>query len=135
MQFTIFYDGLCPLCMAEMRQLMRRNDANKLAFEDINAPEFVQKYPDLSKQTLNARIHGRWDDGRMLTGLDVTYTAWSLVGKGWLYAPLRWPLIRYVADHCYLLFARHRYKISYWLTGQSRCENGYCGSQSGNVPK
>jgi len=37
-----------------------------------------------------------------------------------LYAPLRWPLIRHVADYAYSLFARHRYSISYWLTGQKR---------------
>lgn len=126
MQFTVFYDGACPLCMAEMRHLMKRNQKNTLNFVDINHPTFELEYPDLDKNALNARIHGRWDSGEMLTGLDVTYMAWKQVGMGWLYATLRWPLIRFFADKIYLVFARHRYRISHWLTGQRRCETDVC---------
>ena len=126
MQFTVFYDGACPLCMAEMRQLMKRNTANALAFVDINHPDFDANYPELDKNILNARIHGRWANGEMLTGLDVTHTAWKQVGRGWLYAPLRWPVIRFFADKAYLFFARHRHRISYLLTGKKRCESSYC---------
>lgn len=126
MQFTVFYDGACPLCMAEMRHLMKRNKKKVLKFVDINQPTFQLEYPELDKQALNARIHGRWDSGEMLTGLDVTYAAWKQVGMGWLYAPLRWPIIRFFADKAYIVFARHRYKISYWLTGQRRCETDVC---------
>ena len=112
--------------MAEMKQLMKRNTKQKLAFVDINHPSFAVEYPELDKHALNARIHGRWSNGEVLTGLDVTYTAWQQVGRGWLYAPLRWPLIRFFADHGYLFFARHRYRISYLLTGKKRCESSSC---------
>lgn len=126
MQFTVFYDGACPLCMAEMKQLMKRNIEQKLAFVDINHPSFPIEFAELDRAVLNARIHGRWANGKMLTGLDVTYTAWKQVGRGWIYAPLRWPIIRYFADYAYLFFARHRYRISYLLTGKNRCENDTC---------
>ena len=36
-KLTVFYDGACPLCLFEMRHLMRLNTAGKLAFEDITA--------------------------------------------------------------------------------------------------
>lgn len=126
MQFTVFYDGACPLCMAEMRHLMKRNTQQKLHFVDINNPAFSTEYPHLEREDLMARIHGQWSNGQILTGLDVTYTAWKLVGKGWLYAPLRWRLLKPLADRFYLWFARHRYRISFLLTGQKRCETGYC---------
>lgn len=42
------------------------------------------------------------------------------MGVGWLYAPLRWPGIRIIADWGYLKFAKHRYTISYLLTGKKR---------------
>ncbi|MDM7861450.1 DUF393 domain-containing protein [Alteromonas sp. ASW11-36] len=126
MQFTVFYDGGCPLCMTEMRHLMKRNTENKLAFVDINHPSFAVEYPELDSEACAARIHGRWSNGQMLTGLDVTYTAWRLVGKGWLYAPLRWPLIKPLADRLYIVFAKHRHRISYWLTGKERCDSGSC---------
>jgi predicted DCC family thiol-disulfide oxidoreductase YuxK len=122
MKLTLFYDGLCPLCQKEMAHLRKRNHADVLAFEDIMADDFNERYPDLDWQALNDRIHGLTDDGRLVTGLDVTHLAWSLVGYRWLYAPLRWPLIRWFADRAYNVFARHRYTISYWLTGQRRCE-------------
>ncbi|MDN3685045.1 DUF393 domain-containing protein [Vibrio sinaloensis] len=65
-------------------------------------------------------------DNQLILGLDVTYYAWHLVGKGWLYAPLRWPLFKPVADWAYMRFANNRYTISKWLTGKSKCSNGQC---------
>ena len=117
MAFTLFYDGLCPLCEKEITHLMKRDKDNNIVFEDISLPDFSLRYPHLSLDELNARIHGQ---------LDVTHKAWSLVGVTWLYAPLRWPVIRWFADKFYLVFAKHRYKISYWLTGKERCESNRC---------
>ncbi|MDF5119601.1 DUF393 domain-containing protein, partial [Vibrio parahaemolyticus] len=54
------------------------------------------------------------------------HRAWQLVGRGWLYAPLRWRLVKPVADWLYLKFAKNRYRVSYWLTGTSRCNSGSC---------
>lgn len=116
----IFYDGHCPLCRKEMDHLRRYNHDGVLKFEDIQNNDFDQRYPHLDWQALNNRIHVQRPDGTMVTGLDATHAAWQAVGKGWLYAPLRWPLIRHIADYAYTLFARHRYTISYWLTGQQR---------------
>ena len=121
-ELIVFYDGNCPLCLFEMRHLMRLNTEGKLGFEDIMAADFTQRFPMLDWPALNNRIHAMRSDGSLIDGLDVTYLAWKLVGKGWLYAPLRWPFFKPIADWCYVRFARHRYKISYWLTGQKRCQ-------------
>lgn len=123
MAFTIFYDGACPLCDKEMSHLKKYNTEQKIAFVDINHPDFSVNYPELDWQALDARIHGMLDDGSMLIGLDATHKAWSLVGKGWIYAPLRWPVIKFFADKAYIVFAKHRHKISYWLTGKKRCDS------------
>ena len=84
------------------------------------ANNFTTRFPWLDWQALNERIHAYDNDGKAYIGLDATYEAWRLLGYGWLYAPTRWPVIRFVADKAYLLFAKHRYKISYWLTGKER---------------
>lgn len=118
---TIFYDGYCPLCLLEMRKLKQLDKQQKIIFIDIQGPCFSADYPHLDWQALNARIHGYLQDGSLISGLDVTYLAWKLVGKGWVYAPLRWPGIRWLADITYNLFAKHRYRISYLLTGKKRC--------------
>jgi predicted DCC family thiol-disulfide oxidoreductase YuxK len=122
MAFTIFYDGQCPLCEIEMKHLKKRNTQGKLSFVDIMDSDFATQYPDLDWHALNERIHGMTEDGTMLIGLDATHRAWSEVGHSWLYAPLRWPVIKFFADKLYLLFAKNRYKVSYLLTGKKRCE-------------
>jgi predicted DCC family thiol-disulfide oxidoreductase YuxK len=121
-QLTVFYDGYCPLCLTEMNHLKKLNTEAKLYFVDIQEPSFVDVYPHLNWSALNARIHAQLPDGSLISGLDVTYLAWKLVGKGWVYAPLRWPVIRWFADLAYLVFARHRYTLSFWLTGKRRLQ-------------
>lgn len=124
----IFYDSYCPLCCAEMTHLKKRDHDNCIELVDINQPEFAERYPTLDWQALNNRIHAQLDNGEIVTGLDATHAVWQAVGRGWLYAPLRWPVIRHIADAGYNWFAKHRYTISYVLTGKRRtCDSGSCG--------
>ena len=124
----IFYDGFCPLCCAEMKHIKRRDTHNNIELVDINSDQFHHNYPQLDWQALNNRIHVQLENGELVTGLDATHAAWKAVGRGWLYAPLRWPVIRIAADWAYNQFARNRYTISYLLTGKRRtCESGQCG--------
>ncbi|MFD2178467.1 thiol-disulfide oxidoreductase DCC family protein [Veronia pacifica] len=133
MALTIFYDGSCPLCVAEMNQLRQLNSNNAIVFEDILADDFDSRYPDIDSVKAKQILHARLDTGEILLGLDATVKAWAMVNKkAWLRV-LRWPVIRIVADACYLFFARHRYRISWLLTGKSRCqpcESGQCEIKS-----
>ena len=122
MQLTVFYDGRCPLCLAEMRQLSAHNTEGRVVLEDLHAPGFVERFPHIDPVRAQNLLHGELDSGEILLGLDVTCTAWSLVGRHRWLAVLRWPLIRPVADRVYLWFARHRHRISRLVTGKQRCE-------------
>ena len=118
----VFYDGLCPLCSKEINHLRKLDKPGLLKLEDINQHDFESRYPHISKTEANAILLSQLPDGTLLRGLDTTHAAWSLVGKGYLTAWLRWPLIRWFADKAYLFFARRRHTISRLLTGQERCE-------------
>ncbi|WP_417435765.1 thiol-disulfide oxidoreductase DCC family protein [Idiomarina abyssalis] len=120
-ELIIFYDGGCPLCVKEMRHLKRLDKEGRIQFENVNEPDFSQRYPQVDVAKANQYLHGQVSSGDMIYGLDVTYEAWSLVGKGWIIAPLRWPVIRWFADKTYLFFARNRNRISKLLTGKERC--------------
>ncbi|GAA0853995.1 DUF393 domain-containing protein [Aliiglaciecola litoralis] len=109
--------------MIEMRKLHSLDKQQNLNLVDIHSSEFDSQYPMFDKQQLDARIHGLLEDGTIVTGLDATYHAWQRVGKGWVYAPLRWPVIRWFADLGYRLFARYRHSLSYLLTKQARCQS------------
>ena len=122
-ELTIFYDGACPLCLKEMQHLHRADRLEKIRFEDINCKQFQTHYPAVDKHSANRILHGMLADGSIILGLDVTCKAWGLVGKGRWISYLRWPLIKQISDLVYLVFARYRYPISRWITGQQRCDS------------
>lgn len=133
MTLTLFYDSYCPLCAQEMDELRRldsRSQNPRLAFEDIHADDFQSRYPEIDPVAADRILHARYDDGRMIYGLDVTHQAWRLVGKKRWLALLRWPVLRWFADMGYRFFARNRYGISFLLTGRRRCEP--CGKSPAN---
>jgi len=120
-KLIIFFDGGCPLCVKEMRHLRKLDEKRQITFENITETDFNQRYPAVDVTKANQYLHGQVSSGEMIYGLDVTHAAWSLVGKGWVIAPLRWPVIRCFADKAYLFFARNRNRISKALTGKERC--------------
>ncbi|MDE0841605.1 MAG: DUF393 domain-containing protein [Porticoccaceae bacterium] len=128
-ELTIFFDGSCPLCATEMTHLRRCDLTGAIAFEDIYADDFSHRFPDIDRQNADRILHGQLASGELVFGLDVTYRAWSLVGKRHWVAVLRWPLVRPVADAVYLFFARHRQRISRLLMGSKRSAS--CEWQSG----
>lgn len=129
---TVFYDGRCPLCVREMRQLKRRDGANAIQLIDLHSEQFSPYAGRIDAVAADQILHGLTADGQLLLGLDVTHKAWSLVGRGWLTAPLRWPLIRWFADHGYRFFARHRSRIAYVLTGEKQCQQ--CAIEPNSPP-
>ena len=123
MQLTLFYDSHCPLCLAEMRQLKACDSAGRIRLADLHAEDFEQHYPHIDRQRAQRILHGELESGELLLGLDVTCTAWSLVGRHRWLALLRWPVLRWLADGAYWLFARYRHGISRLLTGRPRCDS------------
>lgn len=123
-KFKLLYDGECPLCLREVRWLQRRNHAGRLAFEDIASPQFDPAPYGKSRAELSAVIHGVFPDGRIVSRLEVFRQAYRAVGLGWLLAPTGWPVLRWIFDALYTLFARYRIPIGR-LFGRS-CPSGSC---------
>lgn len=118
---TIFYDGYCPLCAAEMNLLRDLDNQKKLIFEDIHASDFSERFPHIDPVQADKILHGQLQNGEVIKGLDVTCLAWKLVGKHKWLQILRWPVIRFFADLSYLFFARNRHAISSFISGKPRC--------------
>jgi predicted DCC family thiol-disulfide oxidoreductase YuxK len=124
-KLTVFYDGTCPLCAKEMEALKQRDAEQQIKIINIYSDAFAD-YPQIDPEQANTILHALNQKGELLLGLDVTHRAWQLVGRGWLYAPLRWRIVKPVADWLYLKFAKNRYRVSYLLTGKSRCNTNSC---------
>ena len=111
-ELTLYYDGQCPLCVAEVAFLQSRNATGKLAFVDITQPDFAQAGHHISCEAAMAQIHGRTADGQVLVGVTVFAAAYKLAKLpviAWLLSR-RW--LMPVLQPAYILFAKHRQAIS-----------------------
>ncbi len=106
----LYYDGQCPLCVAEMDRLREHAD-DELELIDIHSVAQTEALPH--REQLLGTLHLKTADGGFLVGVDANVAAWSHTRFGWLWRPLRWPLVRVVADALYRHWARWRYRRLY----------------------
>lgn len=123
-QFTLLYDGHCPLCSREINWLRSRDHNQSIKFQDIHDPVFKEQSP-LPIDRLMAEIHGIDRDGRLLVGIDVFAVVYRLVGLNFLAAPLCWPLSRPLMKILYWVFAHSRPLLSVFSTNKY-CHDGNC---------
>lgn len=114
----VFYDGACPLCMREIRMLMRKDRDAKIEFTDIAAPAFDPTSVGTTMTELMAKIKGRRPDGSWIEGVEVFRQLYTAIGWGRVVAITRIPGISHLLSLGYRWFAKNRLR----LTG--RCEPG-----------
>lgn len=134
---TIYYDGQCPLCKAEMCSLKSNDRSNLLILVDLHSTNFSRLYPHIDLVKAMQVLHGEYQ-GKILIGLDVTYRAWTLVGKGFWVAPLNWPIIKTLCHWVYLGVAKYRHPISNLVARifkikVNQCDSGVCFDKSKNT--
>jgi predicted DCC family thiol-disulfide oxidoreductase YuxK len=108
---TLYYDGACPMCHAEMHNLMLRNQRQLLVFVDISVPGFSGQPPGATQQDLMTLIHASQADGTLVKGVDVFRLAYSAAGLPWVSALVRLPVIGPLVDRLYPWVARFRQRI------------------------
>ena len=84
---TVFYDGACPLCTAEMNVYRKCAGAEAVAFVDISEHDSALVVPGLVKANALKRVHVRLTDGRLVSGaagfghLWLALPAWRWLGR------------------------------------------------------
>jgi len=116
---TLYYDGKCPLCLREIRSLQKWRD-DRLRLLDVHSCEPAPGEP--TRDAMLQRLHLRAADGSWLRGVDATVQAWSHTRWGFLFRPLRWPLLAPLADRAYDYWARRRFDGLYCDDGCARPE-------------
>ncbi len=109
---ALLYDANCAVCSLEMDHLRSLNAEGRLQFIDISAPGFDPTPYGATLDAMNAEIHARRADGRVIRGVPVLRLAYEAVGLGWVLRPTAWAPLRALSDVGYRLFARHRHSIS-----------------------
>jgi len=123
-EFTLFYDGLCPICRREVIWLVKKNKRGRLGFRDINDADFNPAQYGKTLSELMAEIHGIYPDGRIIKGMSVFRACYSAVGLGWLLPPTGWPLLKPLFDRLYRLFAKYRLRLARLVVNDEPCNCG-----------
>ena len=79
---TVYYDGACPLCQAEIGHYKSQEGADRICFVDAAADALPQ---DLDRQTALGRFHVRAADGRLISGAAGFAEVWKALPK-WRWA-------------------------------------------------
>ncbi|WP_348642037.1 DUF393 domain-containing protein [Methylobacterium sp. WL69] len=123
---TVYYDGACPLCAAEIRTYRRSRGADALAWVDVSR-DGPADLGGLDRDAARARFHVRDGDGRLTSGAAGFFTLWSHL-PGW--HRLAWvrhvPGAPWLAEGAYRLFLPLRPWIARRLGGRTPCD-GSCG--------
>ncbi len=102
---TLYYDGACPICSAEIDKLSRYT-RDRLVIKNIHQLETDEDAPD--KDVLLSRLHLKTGDGRWVTGLEANIRAWRHTPFRPLWNLLDWPLIKPIGHWCYEFWLRRR---------------------------
>lgn len=108
---TVYYESACPLCNAEMTNLMLRNTGKLLLFADISAPGFTALPEGTQMPELLEIIHARQADGTVIRGVEVFRLAYEAVGLNRVATALRLPVLGWIADRSYPWVARNRHRF------------------------
>jgi predicted DCC family thiol-disulfide oxidoreductase YuxK len=111
-KLTLFYDGACPLCRAEILFLSGRNQANLLEFVDINSAQFDPQKIGVSCEAALAAMYGQFASGKLIQGVSVfpeAYRRANLPRMAWLFSRRS---LQPFLKLAYLFFAKNRHTIS-----------------------
>ena len=108
----VFYDGDCPLCMREIRMLMRKDRDAHIQFTDIATPGFDAAEHGTTYPALMERIRGRLPDGTWIEGVEVFRQLYTAVGFRRLVAVTRLPGLSHLLALGYRLFAKNRLRLT-----------------------
>ncbi len=81
---TVFFDGSCPLCRAEIGYYHRQDQAGALCFVDVSDPGAVAP-EGITQRRAMERFHVRASDGSVLSGAAAFVEVWTRLPK-WRWA-------------------------------------------------
>jgi predicted DCC family thiol-disulfide oxidoreductase YuxK len=111
-KLTLFYDGACPLCQAEILFLSGRNQEQLLDFVDINSTQFDPQKVGVSCEAALTAMYGQFASGKLIQGISVfpeAYRRANLPRLAWFFSRKS---LQPFLKLAYLFFAKNRHAIS-----------------------
>ncbi len=113
-QIKLLYDGECPLCVREVNFLKRRDAGRGLvAFVDIADINYnPETNAGIDFETAMGRIHAILPDGSIIKNVEVFRRIYETLGMGWIYAITKLPIIGFITDKIYGIWADFRLALT-----------------------
>lgn len=111
-KLSLFYDGACPLCQAEITFLSRRNNAGLLDFVDINSQFYDPHTTGISCEQALASMYGQYANGELIHGVSVFSEAYRRADLPFLAWVFSQKALQPLLQLGYGFFARNRHAIS-----------------------
>ena len=109
---VVLYDGICPTCTHVAARLRRLDDGRgRLLLVNLREDTTYTQQHDLHPAEVRRVMHAITPDGRVHKAMDAVRVTMQAVGRGWLLAWTRLPLISWVVDRFYLWFANNRLRF------------------------
>ena len=101
---TVYFDGSCPLCSAEIKLYRRQGEGKALRFVDVSNPGASLGH-DLDRSRAMRRFHVRKEDGRLVSGAAAFVELWKqLPGWRWAARAAAIPGVMALMEMAYWLF-------------------------------
>ena len=113
-QIELLYDGECPLCLREVN-FLRKRDAGRglVAFVDIADDDYSpEAHGGIDFETAMGRIHALLPDGTVIKDVAVFRRVYETLGMGWIYAVTKLPIIGFIVDWLYGIWADWRLTLT-----------------------
>ena len=81
---TVYFDGSCPLCRAEIEYYREKDRGGALCFVDVSDPG-AEGPRGITKQRAMERFHVRASNGQILSGAAAFVEVWARL-PGWYWA-------------------------------------------------
>jgi len=124
---TVYYDGSCSVCAAEIEHYRRKDHESRLVLIDISAPDFSPERPGIDRQAFMHELHVIDRQGTVYRGVEAFWAIWQAFPASTLYGMMgtliTLPVINPLARLCYRGFARIR---RYLPKRSSACADGTC---------
>ena len=113
-KIKLLYDGECPLCLREVNFLQKRDGGRGLvAFVDIADDSYsAEENGGVDYEAAMGRIHGVLPDGTLVKNVEVFRRVYEVLGMGWVYALTKLPVLGWLADFIYGIWADLRLKLT-----------------------
>ncbi|GEA28305.1 hypothetical protein MiAbW_02879 [Microcystis aeruginosa NIES-4325] len=113
-KIKLLYDGECPLCLREVNFLQKQDAGRGLVvFVDIAAENYnPEENGGIPFAAAMGRIHAVLADGTIIQNVEVFRQVYDILGIGWIYAATKWPIIGFLVDIIYEIWASWRLTLT-----------------------